>query len=148
MFYKFNLISTIYITSKMSEENNTDLNVHEVEKVTTKVKVKSPGRVACARSLAQKKREKKEGKSISEKLNVVNKNVQEDIKIDKNSHQMLQLQNYQIWIGLGAILVAVVALYYQKKSVTPNKFPDQKVNRPTSDCKSITIPTPSVLSME
>ena len=121
---------------------------NEIAKVTTEVKPKSKGRQDWGRKLGQMSKEYKKFKRDGKLIRTIDKNVVEDIKIDKNSHQMLQLQNYQIWIGLGAILIAVVALYYQKKGHNPDKISDQKVNRSTSDCKSSTIPTPSVLTME
>ena len=121
---------------------------NEIEKVTTEVKPKSKGRQDWGRKLGQMSKEYKKIKRDGKLIRTIDKNVVEDIKIDKHSHQMLQLQGYQIWIGLGAIVVAVVALYYQKKGCTPDKISEQIAHRPTSDCKSSTIPTPSVLTME
>jgi hypothetical protein len=131
----------------MSEENNSD----NIDKVTTKEKAKSPGRVEWGRKLAKVKQEKRtqhEGKTIRKKLNTVNKNVEEDIKLDKHSVKMLELQNYQIWIGLGAILIAVTALYYQRKDLTPIKIADEKVNRPTVEKKCSELLKDTLLPME
>jgi hypothetical protein len=105
--------------------NNTENKKTALENsnanIITRIKPKSPGRVEWGKKLAQmskaNKEAKKTGKPITIKLKEIKDEVEEDVKIDKETNKMLTIQNYQMWIAVLAVCFAAVALYYQRKGI-------------------------------
>lgn len=88
----------------MSENNN---NVEE-----SKTIIKNPGRVAWGKKLAKMSKELKEKKKAGKTEEI--KLIKKDINIDKQIDN--KVYNVEIMIGVGGLLVAIVALYLQYKN--------------------------------
>lgn len=95
----------------MSEENNEN-----------KVITKNAGRVAWGKKLAKMSKELKEKKKLDNKDEI--KLIKKDISIDKETANKLNLHHIEVMIGIGGLLVAVIALYMQYK----NNIKQQVIN--------------------
>jgi hypothetical protein len=92
-----------------------DENRVEEDRVEEKPK-KSAGRVAWGKKLAKMSKELKEAKKNGDnEIKLINK----DIKIDRDTKNKLNSHHIEVMIGIGGLLVAIIALYLQYKNKQP-----------------------------
>ncbi len=96
--------------------------------MTDENKVKNAGRVAWGKKLASMSKELKEKKKNGDKEEL--KLIKKDIRIDKDSENKLDLHHIEVMIGIGGLLVAVIALYIQYKNNKQNNIipSDKQIN--------------------
>ena len=92
----------------MSEETN-NIIVEENKPIT-----KNPGRVAWGKKLAKMSKDLKDKKKAGNTEEI--KLLKNDIKIDKSTENKLDLHHIEVMVGVGGLLVAAVALYFQFKN--------------------------------
>jgi butyrate kinase len=79
-----------------------------------KLITKNAGRVAWGKKLAKISKELKEKKKLGNKEEI--KLIKKDIAIDKDTENKLNLHHIEAMVGIGGLLVAVIALYMQYKN--------------------------------
>ena len=108
----------------MSEETNNNI-IEESKSIP-----KNPGRVAWGKKLAKMSKELKEKKKAGSTEEI--KLIKKDIKIDKATENKLDLHHIEVMVGVGGLLVAAIALYFQyknnNKQTIQQQIPHQPIN--------------------